>query len=197
LRLILGIGNPGNKYKNNRHNVGFVVLDYLASLNSLSFSASVGDYYAAEGIIRNNRYQLIKPTTYVNNSGIAAKQALEKDNLDIKDLLVIHDDVNLSHSEIRVKARGGDGGHNGLGSIIWHLMSDEFPRIRIGIGNEFEKGSMADYVLSDFSTEEMKALNGTFKTVCTLVNEFITGGINGLLNANSLLPDHDKNTENK
>lgn len=197
MRLILGIGNPGNKYKNNRHNVGFIVLDYLASLNSLSFSASRGDYYAADGILHGDRYQLIKPTTYVNNSGIAAKQALEKNNLDIKDLLVIHDDVNLHHSEIRVKARGGDGGHNGLGSIIWHLMSDEFPRIRIGIGDEFEKGSMADFVLSDFGTEEMKALNATFKTACTLVNEFITGGINGLLNANSRLPDPNKNSENK
>ncbi len=197
MRLILGIGNPGNKYKYNRHNVGFIVLDYLASLNSLSFSASRGDYYAAEGIIQDNQYQLIKPTTYVNNTGIAAKQALEKNNLDIKDLLVIHDDINLPHSEIRVKIRGGDGGHNGIGSIIWNLMSDDFARIRVGIGNEFEKGSMADYVLSDFSSDEMKALEAAIKTAGTLVTEFITGGVNGILDANSRISAPNKKSEDE
>jgi PTH1 family peptidyl-tRNA hydrolase len=133
LRLILGIGNPGNKYKYNRHNVGFIVLDHFASLNSLAFTASQGDYYFARGSLSDNDYQLIKPTTYVNNSGIAAKQVLEQNKLHIEDLLVIHDDVNLPHAEIRVKARGGDGGHNGLSSVLWHLMSDEFARIRIGV----------------------------------------------------------------
>lgn len=196
MRLILGIGNPGKKYKYNRHNVGFIVLDHLASLNSLSFTASKGDYYFARGSLRGNDYQLIKPTTYVNNSGIAAKQALEKNKLDIKDLLVIHDDVNLPHSEIRVKARGGDGGHNGLSSVLWHLMSDEFARIRIGIGSDFEKGDMADYVLSDFNDDEMKMLDNKFETLSTLINEFIAGGINVLLDANSRLSNPNKDPEN-
>ncbi len=197
MRLILGIGNPGNKYKYNRHNVGFILLDHLASLNSLTFTASAGDYYLAEGSLHGNDYQLIKPTTYVNNSGIAAKQALEKYGLDSSDLLVVHDDVNLPHSSIRVKAKGGDGGHNGLSSIIWHLISDDFARIRIGVGNEFEKGYMADYVLSDFSKDEMKTLTENFDTVQTLVNEFIIGGVNGLLDANSRLSNTNKNSDNK
>ncbi len=196
MRLILGIGNPGSKYKNNRHNVGFIVLDHLASLNSISFSAARGDYYSASGSLNGNDYQLIKPTTYVNNSGLAAKQALEKFNLDAKDLLVIHDDVNLNHSDIRVKARGGDGGHNGLNSLIYHLVSDEFPRIRIGIGNNFERGEMADYVLSDFSDEEMKEIKKNFDIVETLISGFITAGINGLLDANSRISNPDKNSEN-
>lgn len=196
MRLILGIGNPGNKYKNNRHNVGFIVLDQLASLNSLTFSASKGDYYFARGILSSNDYKLIKPSTYVNNSGVAAKQVLEKDNLLVTDLLVIHDDVNLPNSEIRVKAKGGDGGHNGLNSIIWHLMSDEFPRIRIGVGSDFEKGEMADYVLSDFSADEMKAIDEKFQTVHTLIDEFIKGGVNGLLDANSRLSNLNKNSDN-
>ncbi len=196
MRLILGIGNPGSKYKNNRHNVGFIVLDHLASLNSISFSGARGEYYSANGSLEGNDYQLIKPTTYVNNSGLAAKQALEKYNLDAKDLLVIHDDVNLLHADIRVKAKGGDGGHNGLGSLIYHLVSDEFPRIRIGVGNNFEKGEMADYVLSDFSNEEMQALDENFDTIKLLVNEFITGGVNKLLDANSRISNPDKNSEN-
>ncbi len=197
MRLILGIGNPGNKYKYNRHNVGFILLDHLASLNSLSFTASAGDYYLAGGSLRGNNYHLIKPTTYVNNSGIAAKQVLEKYDLYSRDLLVIHDDVNLPLSDIRVKAKGGDGGHNGLSSIIWHLNSDDFARIRIGIGSEFEKGYMADYVLSDFNKDEMKTLSEKFETVQTLVNEFITSGVNGFLDANSRLSNTNKNSDNK
>jgi PTH1 family peptidyl-tRNA hydrolase len=197
LRLILGIGNPGNKYKYNRHNVGFIVLDHLASLNSLTFKASAGDYYIAESSLHEYNYKLIKPTTYVNNSGIAAKQALTKYGLDSRDLLVIHDDVNLPFSDIRVKAKGGDGGHNGLSSIIWHLNSDDFARIRIGIGNDFEKGYMADYVLSDFNKDEIKTMAENFETVHNLINEFIYGGVNGLLDANSRLSKANKNSDNK
>jgi PTH1 family peptidyl-tRNA hydrolase len=193
VRLILGIGNPGNKYKYTRHNTGFLVLDYVASLNSLSFSPSQGDYYAAEGIIEGNNYQLIKPVTYINNSGLAVKQVLEANKLDIESLLVIHDDVNIPQTEIRVKVSGSDGGHNGLASIIWHLMSDGFARIRIGIGNDFKKGGMADYVLSDFTVDEMKMLEGTFKAASTLISGFIKSGINGLLDENSRLNGSVKN----
>ena len=196
MRLILGIGNPGNKYKYNRHNVGFIILDHLASLNSLSFTASQGDYYFARGSLSGNDYQLIKPTTYVNNSGIAASQVLVQNKLDVKDLLIIHDDVNLPHAEIRVRAKGGDGGHNGLSSVLWHLMSDEFARIRIGVGSDFEKGDMAEYVLTNFNDNEMKMLDEKFDTVNTLINEFITGGLNGLLDANSRLSNPNKDSEN-
>jgi len=196
LRLILGIGNPGRKYKNNRHNVGFIILDHLASIHSLTFLASKDDYYFARGNLKGNDFQLIKPTTYVNNSGIAAKQCLERNNLDVKDLLIVHDDVNLPHSEMRVKLRGGDGGHNGLSSIIWHLMSDEFPRIRIGIGDKFEKGEMAAYVLSDFAGDEMIQLKESINTASTLINEFISGGVDGMLDANSRLFNKDKTSEN-
>jgi len=171
-------------------------LDHLASLSSLSFKASKGDYYYAGSSLMGYDYQLIKPSTFVNNSGLAAKQALETNNLDVEDLLIVHDDVNLPHSEIRVKAKGGDGGHNGLSSIIWHLISDNFPRLRIGIGNDFEKGAMAEYVLSDFTSHEMKLLTGTFETANTLISEFITGGVSGLLNANSRLSNLNNNSEN-
>ncbi len=196
MRLILGIGNPGNKYKYNRHNVGFIILDHLASLNSLSFTASQGDYYFARGNLSGNDYQLIKPTTYVNNSGIAASQVLAQNKLDVKDLLIIHDDVNLPHAEIRVRAKGGDGGHNGLSSVLWHLMSDEFARIRIGVGSDFEKGDMAEYVLTNFNDNEMKMLDEKFDTVNTLINEFITGGLDGLLDANSRLSNPNNDSEN-
>ncbi len=185
MRLILGIGNPGNRYIYNRHNVGFIVLDHFASLNSLSFLPSKGDYYYSEGKLNGEFFQLIKPTNYVNNSGMAAKQALDKNKTEVTELLVIQDDVNLPLAEIKVKIKGGDGGHNGISSLIYHLASEDFARIRIGIGNNFEKGQMADYVLSNFSSDEFELLNETFKITDFLIKEFISGGMNGLLDANS------------
>jgi PTH1 family peptidyl-tRNA hydrolase len=197
LRLIFGIGNPGNSYKHNRHNVGFIVLDHFASLHSLSFLPSKGDYFYSEGSLEGQDYQLIKPTTYVNNSGIAARQAIDRERSEIKDLLAIYDDVNLLCSEVKVKVKGGDGGHNGISSLIYHLGSEDFARIRIGIGNDFEKGEMADYVLTNFSTTEFEKLEGTFKTVDLLIKGFIIGGIQGLLDTNSRISNLDnKGNEN-
>jgi len=187
LRLILGIGNPGDRYKYNRHNLGFLVLDFFASLNSLSFLPSKGDYYYSRGSIEDCEFQLIKPTTYVNNSGIAAKQVMSNSNAELKDLLVIHDDVNLPFPEMRLKIKGGDGGHNGISSLIYHLESEEFARIRIGIGNNYGKGELADYVLTDFKAAEFEQLEKSFKTTGNLITEFIKGGINGMLDANSML----------
>lgn len=185
MRIILGIGNPGRRYSNNRHNVGFILLDQLAEKYSLSFNPSKGDYYFCEGKVGKNEFSLIKPSTYVNNSGIAASQALQFYNINVSDFLVVYDDINLEFSKIKVKAAGGDGGHNGINSIIYHLQNDQFPRIRIGIGNNFEKGSMADYVLSDFSKEEFEVLKNTYMVSINLINEFIQGGIKQLLDANS------------
>ncbi len=185
MRLIVGIGNPGDRYKNNRHNIGFMVLDYFATINSLSFYPSRGDYYFAEGILEGQQYQLIKPSTYVNNSGVAVSQALEKTKTNLYDLFIVYDDVNLPHAELKVKAKGSNGGHNGIGSIIYHLNSDEFARLRIGVDSNFERGEMADYVLTDFTADELDILNESFKTSETLIKEFIVGGVSGLLNANS------------
>ena len=187
MRVILGIGNPGKRYLYNRHNIGFMLLDLLASKYSLSFSPSKGDYYFCEGKIGEEEFSLIKPTTYVNNSGIAASQAIGYYETDVTDLLVIYDDLNLEFNTIKIKAAGGDGGHNGIGSVIYHLNSDIFPRLRIGIGSNFEKGGMADYVLTDFKEDELKELNSTFEIGIKLSEEFIMGGIKQMLDANSKL----------
>ncbi len=197
MRLILGIGNPGDRYKLNRHNLGFLVLENFASLHSRSFLPSKGDYYYSRGRIDGCEFQLIKPTTYVNNSGIAAKQAISSSMIDLNDLLVIHDDVNLPFPEIRLKIRGGDGGHNGISSVIYQLESEEFARIRIGIGNNFEQGELADYVLTDFNSTELEQLEKCFKTTGYLVTAFIKGGINGLLDANSRLPGQNDGNSDK
>ena len=185
MRVILGIGNPGNRYLYNRHNVGFILLDKLASKYSLSFTPSKGDYYFCEGKIGSEEFSLIKPTTYVNNSGIAASQAINFYEIDVSDFLVVFDDLNLDLAKVKLKVKGGDGGHNGLSSIIYHLNNNNFARLRLGIGSDFEKGFMADYVLTDFTKDELKELQNTFNLGIKLSEEFIQGGIKQLLDANS------------
>ncbi|MDR3665957.1 MAG: aminoacyl-tRNA hydrolase, partial [Ignavibacteriaceae bacterium] len=154
MRVIFGIGNPGTRYSQTRHNSGFLLLDLYAQKNSLHFTASKNDYFFAEGKTAQSGFSLIKPSTFVNNSGIAALQAITEYNTPVDDFLVIADDINLETGKVRIRIGGGDGGHNGINSIIYHLNSDEFPRLRIGIGNNFGKGEMADYVLSSFSNDE-------------------------------------------
>jgi len=193
VRIILGIGNPGRRYSFNRHNVGFMLLDYIAVKESLSFHPSKGDYYYAEGKIGNSQYSLIKPSTYVNESGKAAWQALQLNKIDIKDFLVVVDDLNLKFGDLKVNAAGGDSGHNGMSSIIYHLNSNQFPRFRIGIGSLFEKGKMAEYVLTDFNNEEIESLKNTFSLGLALIKEFVSGGIKQMLDANSRLPSENSN----
>jgi peptidyl-tRNA hydrolase, PTH1 family len=194
VRIILGIGNPGSHYSFNRHNVGFMFLDYLAVKESLSFLPSKGEFYYSEGKLNKTEFNLIKPTTFVNNSGKAAIQALRFNNTGVEDLLVITDDLNLNFSDYRVRTSGGDGGHNGLASIIYHLNSDQFPRIRIGINNDF-KESTVDFVLSDFSNEEKQSLKNIFNDCITLTKAFIEGGTKKMMDINSTLKDSSNNKE--
>lgn len=191
----MGIGNPGGRYENNRHNVGFMFLDYLANSNSLKFIPSKGDYNFASGIIQDSPFLLVKPSTYVNQSGAAVNQALAENKSDVSDLLVVLDDVNLELGNLRVRPYGGDGGHNGMSSIIYQLNSDQFPRIRIGIGNNFSKGEMADYVLSNFTKEELEILGKSFLLSKILTEEFIKGGVKQMLDANSKLSPADSGPE--
>ncbi len=195
MRAVLGIGNIGLRYQRNRHNAGFLVLDYFAQNRSIKFKAAKGDYYFCEGDLNQAHYFLIKPSNYVNNSGVAALQFLEKHKIDISDLLVVCDDVNMEMGKLRVRKSGGDGGHNGLASIIYHLNSDQFPRLRIGIGSDFNEGELSSYVLDDFSENDAKIFKTVLKDSSHLVEEFIIGGIEALLNANSKLYNNDSSPE--
>lgn len=194
MRAVIGIGNPGSRYKFNRHNIGFLQLDFYAAASSISFNASKSDYYFAKGEKEHTPFYLIKPANYVNNSGVAVKQFLADKNIDVDDILVVVDDINLEFGKIRVRKTGGDGGHNGLSSIIYHIEDDNFPRIRMGIGNEFKEGEQADYVLSDFTEEQFEFLKeSVFKNVNQLIDAFLTGGTKNLLDANSKLSNEEKN----
>ncbi len=181
MRAIVGIGNPGKKYKLNRHNIGFLIIDYFAKNYKLNFSPSKYDFEYLEGDFNFYKYLLVKPTTYVNNSGIAVLQLIENYPIKVSDVLVVVDDVNLNKFDFRLKKSGSDGGHNGLASIIYHLNRNDFPRLRIGIGNDFEEGNLARYVLSDFSDDDNKILNELFPVFSDILKSFITGGYNSAL----------------
>jgi PTH1 family peptidyl-tRNA hydrolase len=183
LRLIVGVGNPGRRYSDTKHNVGFRFLDYFASLNKLVFQASTHDYHFIKGSFKNFPFVLLKPTNYVNLSGVAVLQAIGEYNLETENVLVVVDDVNLPLGKIRIRKSGGDGGHNGLSSIIYSLNSNQFPRIRIGVGNDFDKGQMADYVLGKFTKQEKVYIDRSFDRCKSLVEEFIVGGAKNMLDA--------------
>ncbi len=185
MRILLGIGNPGIKYNLTWHNVGFIILDRLAEQLNIHFKPSKHDYYFAEGSIQDNDFILIKPTTYVNNSGLAALQIIEKYTVQLEDFLVVCDDLNIPKGEIKIKQSGGDGGHNGLASIIYHLNSNKFPRLRFGIGNGFDKGDMAKYVLSKISLKDFELIDKNLNLSIVLLTDFILGGMKNMLNCYS------------
>lgn len=182
MHVIVGIGNPGSRYKNIRHNVGFQFLDYFADRKKLAFKASKFDYYYSEGETSGNPFILIKPVTYVNLSGVAVLNYVNNFNINVKDLLIVLDDVNLQTASIRIRRSGGDGGHNGLKSIIYHLNSNQFPRLRIGVGNDFKIGQLSDYVLTDFSENELLKLSKSFDLSIQLIENFVTDGYDKMLN---------------
>lgn len=187
MRVIFGIGNPGIRYEYTRHNAGFLLLDYLTKKLSVNFRESKGEYLEASGKVDGNDFVLVKPVTYVNNSGISAREIFEKYSLSPEEFLVVCDDTNLNKFEWRVRLSGGDGGHNGLASIIFHLMIEQFPRIRIGIGNNPPGTALSDYVLSEFPKNELEELDNTFNKCSFLIEEFIIGGSKKMLEANSVL----------
>ncbi|MGE5498434.1 MAG: aminoacyl-tRNA hydrolase [Syntrophothermus sp.] len=177
----MGIGNPGNRYSLTRHNAGFMLLDQFAEKHKLGFRSSKKDYIYARGEFNDSPFLLIKPTTYVNLSGQAAADVLSEYLIPPEDLLVVCDDINLDTGRLKIKASGGDGGHNGVNSIIYHLNSDQFPRLRFGIGRDFQAGQMADYVLSRFPDNELPMLNEAMTFGVQLLESFIAGGLKSAL----------------
>ena len=161
MNTIIGLGNPGSDYDGTRHNVGFMVVDTLCETLQTEFEAGKGDYLIAVSRYQGKGIALVKPLTYMNNSGLALVDLLEHYSLSVKDLLVVCDDFNLPLGTIRLRPKGTDGGHNGLYSIIYHLQTEDFPRLRCGIGRPISPGEVIDatkFVLSVFDRDERSAV---------------------------------------
>jgi PTH1 family peptidyl-tRNA hydrolase len=160
---LIGLGNPGSKYQETRHNIGYFVIDHIASIDKIPFMAGKGDYYYKKTVLQGNTVYLVKPTAYMNRSGLPVKHFLAYFKIPLENMLVICDDFNLPFGKLRFREKGSDGGHNGLGSIIYHLQTENFNRLRIGIGDHFN--DPVAYVLENFTDREMKQL-GILLPVC-------------------------------
>ncbi|NNT70853.1 aminoacyl-tRNA hydrolase [Flavobacterium sp. IMCC34852] len=179
--LIVGLGNIGAEYVNTRHNIGFKVLDYVAQKENLSFeTAKLGTI--TEYNIKGRKLILLKPNTYMNLSGKAVQYWMEKENIAKENVLVITDDLNLPFGTIRIKAKGSDGGHNGLKNIQLVLNSSEYPRFRFGISDEFKKGQQVDYVLGEWTEEEKNKLPERYEKAKEIIESFALAGLNNTMN---------------
>lgn len=180
--LIIGLGNPGKKYQHTRHNVGFMVVDDFARKLDLNFQQGRGDYLQASGIVDRKKVTLVKPLTFMNNSGLAVRQVVDFYKTDLSNILIIVDDFQIPLGIIRIRKRGSDGGHNGLASIISHLGTRNFPRLRVGIGRDTPIDNWVSFVLSDFSREEVKFLERIIPIANEAIIGFITEGVETAMN---------------
>lgn len=172
--LIAGLGNIGEEYAGTRHNIGFAVADALAG--DVKFTQD-RHAFVAEIKFKGRIFILVKPTTYMNLSGKAVQYWMQAEKISIENLLVITDDIALPFGTIRIKAKGSDGGHNGLKSIQEVVGTTEYARLRFGVGNEFSKGRQSDYVLGKWSAEENKLLVERVAKCCEAIKAFGTIGI--------------------
>ena len=180
--LIVGLGNIGAKYESTRHNIGFKALDFVAEQSSVFFTEKkYGDISSFK--FKGKNIYLLKPNTFMNLSGLAVRYWLTKLKIDVKNLLVVTDDLNLGVGNLRMKKNGSDGGHNGLKDIQQTLSSNQYPRLRIGVGNNFPKGKQIDYVLGEWTKEEDLVLNQKMKIINEMVLSFCFAGIENTMNA--------------
>jgi peptidyl-tRNA hydrolase, PTH1 family len=179
--LIVGLGNIGPKYKFTRHNIGFTIVDFFAHQNDLSWeTVKLGDITTHKK--KGRTFVLLKPSTFMNLSGKAVKYWLNKEKIPLENLLVITDDLNLPFGTFRLKAKGSDGGHNGLSDIQNVLQTTKYCRFRFGISDSFSQGRQVDYVLSGWSEEETAQLSERLKITCDIIESFGLSGVNNTMN---------------
>ncbi|MBI3160400.1 MAG: aminoacyl-tRNA hydrolase [Chloroflexi bacterium] len=180
--LIVGLGNPGLKYQNNRHNVGFMVLDEIARRQGAAFTRVESRALVTKTDYRGRRLVLAKPRTYMNLSGQAVGGLARFYKIPLERLLVVYDEVDLPFEAIRARREGGSAGHNGMKSIIEHLATQEFPRLRIGIDRPPGKMATPNYVLQDFSREQLQVLPSVLERAAEAALLFVTDGIEAAMN---------------
>lgn len=178
--LIVGLGNPGDKYFHNRHNAGFLTLDYVSQKMGIAVSTAKFRALVGEGTLCGRHVLLLKPQTYMNASGEAVREAASFYHIPAANILVVSDDISLDVGRLRVREKGSDGGQKGLRSIIEHLGTDTFPRVRIGVGKKPHPDmDLADWVLSDFRREEQTALFAAIECaytgLCRLLEDDLDG----------------------
>ena len=178
--LIVGLGNPGYEYDGTRHNIGFRVVDALAKDAGATWEDKRYGF-VANMRVKNAQITLLKPTTFMNLSGNAVRYWLEKENIELENMLVVVDDLSLPTGALRLKGKGSDGGHNGLKHIA-QLIGQGYARLKFGIGNDFPRGAQADFVLGKFSSEDEAIIEKQLPTACEMVKSFCLAGITITMN---------------
>ena len=189
--IIAGLGNPGRKYENTRHNMGFIAIDLLAEaldikVDKLKFKSLVG-----EGRIAGQRVLLMKPQTYMNLSGEAIREAVQFYKIQPENLIVIYDDIDIPAGTFRIRKKGSAGTHNGMRSVVYQMQSDQFPRIRVGIGTQ-KQVDLIHYVTSGVSGEEKKLLEDALEKIAKAAAAIVEKGIDKAMNEYNVRPKKEK-----
>lgn len=180
--IIVGLGNPTREYEGTRHNIGFDVITRIADDNNIAMDFKKHKAICGKGYIEGQKVILAQPQTYMNLSGESVRELVDFYKVNEEELIIIYDDISLDVGQLRIRGKGSAGGHNGIKSIINHLGTQEFPRIKVGVGDKPKGWDLADYVLGHFSKEEEEDVRESIKRASEAVNCMITHGINEAMN---------------
>lgn len=191
---IVGLGNPGIQYENTRHNAGFITIDYLARKYSIDVRKIKFKSLIGQGVISGQKVMLVKPQTYMNNSGEAIREIYKYFDFDHDKLIVIYDDIDIDFGSIRIRKKGSAGTHNGMKSIIYNLEFDDFPRIKVAVGKKPSYMDLANFVLSGFSKQEAKIIEEEVKLTSDAIEMILEEGIEktmSMFNSKRLVEDNE------
>lgn len=180
--IIVGLGNPEPEYSNTRHNMGFDVINKLAKENDIKLNKTKFNAIYGSGIIENEKVILIKPQTFMNNSGSSVEEYINFYKIPLENMIIIYDDMDTDIGKIRIRAKGGPGSHNGMKSVIKEIKSEEFPRIRVGIGKPVDEFNRIDYVIGRINAEEFLELEKGEELAKEAIKYWIKNGIDNTMN---------------
>lgn len=176
--LIVGLGNPGKRYENTKHNIGFITIDYLAEKHDIKVNKIKHKALVGEGFISGKKVMLVKPQTFMNLSGESVREAMDYYKVDIDEIIVIYDDIDIPMGSLRIRKSGSAGTHNGMKSIIQQLADDGFPRIRIGIGGDRGNVPLTNYVISGFDNKkDVKLMEDAVVNASSAIETLLADGI--------------------
>lgn len=179
--LIVGLGNIGDECQETRHNIGFRILDAFAKASNCIFEDRRYGFVGRMSL-RGRQLVLLKPSTFMNLSGLAVHYWMQKENIPVENILILVDDLSLSFGMLRLKPKGSDAGHNGLKNIAENLGTQNYARLRFGIGNDFPRGRQIDYVLGHFTEDNSKTMDARIEKACEIIRSFVLAGINITMN---------------
>ncbi|MCJ7856222.1 aminoacyl-tRNA hydrolase [Lachnospiraceae bacterium NSJ-143] len=195
MKLIVGLGNPGKDYSGTRHNIGFAVIDEMSREYSIDVNKGKFKGVLGEGRIGGQKVLLLKPLTYMNLSGESVREVCDFYKIPVEDIIIIYDDISLPVGGLRIREKGSAGGHNGVKSIIAHLKTDEFARIKIGVGSKPDGGDLVNHVLGRFSKDDSAVIDDAVKRGAKAAAAIVATGAKEAMNEFNFVPKDEKSRE--